>query len=417
MQRSIGSEFRVALAAIVFLTIPVIFALLLINNEDRDGTATPPTQVAQSTAQISVFTSTPEEMVEETSEATEAVTVTPEPTEEPASDTPTSSETVTVTATVESSLSVLQVRTPVSSATENPTETDTVTPSATPSATATMTASTTASATNTQTATTTPSDTPSATNTNTPTSTATPSRTSTLRPTSTDRPTRTPSDTPTATSTLRPSATPVEFDGILATPTLPASPTAAAVSAATRTPSSCRLPRGWTTYRVQPGDTLFAISLATDSTVDELRYANCIDDVDNITSEDVIFVPRAPLRPVSTFVPAPVDSRPDLAVYGCNDPRVQITSPRIAAQLQGSFTVTGTAMRDDFGYYKIEIRPDWAEIYNFYLDSYTPVQNGILGVVNSEIFGSGLHWVRLTVVDAQAGIPAGATCEVPVIFE
>lgn len=408
MQRNIGSEFRVALAAIVLLTIPVIFALLFINNEDLENDATPSTRVAQqSTAQINVFTSTPEDLEEETATVTEPVTA--EPTEAVASDTPTPSETATATPsatpTEETGLSVLQVRTPNSGAPEEVAveNTVTITPSVTPSATSTATPSATSSATNTPTM--------------TATATATPSRTATPRPTSTDKPTSTPSYTPSATSTPRPSATTVEFDGILATPTLPASPTAAAVSAATRTPSSCRIPRGWTTYRVQPGDTLFAISLATNSTVDELRYANCIDDVDNITSEDMIFVPRAPLHPVSTFVPVPADVRPDLAAFGCNDPRVQITSPGVASQLRGSFTVMGTATREDFGYYKIEIRPDWAEIYNFYLDSYEPVQNGALGVVNSELFGSGLHWVRLTVVDAQAGIPAGATCEVPVIFE
>ncbi|MCA9915964.1 MAG: LysM peptidoglycan-binding domain-containing protein, partial [Anaerolineae bacterium] len=294
---------------------------------------------------------------------------------------------------------------------ETNTATPSVTSSATPTSTMTATPTVTSSATNRPTATRTPTATPSHTSTPRPTSTNKPTSTSTATSTTT------PSRTPTATSTSRPSATSVEFDGILATPTLPASPTAAAVSAATRTPASCLLPRGWTTYRVQPGDTLFAISLATNSTVDELRYANCIDDVDNITSEDRIFVPRAPLRPVSTFVPVPVDARPDLAAFGCADPRVQITSPGVAMRLSGSFTVMGTATREDFGYYKIEIRPDWAEIYNFYLDSYTPVQNGSLGVINSEIFGSGLHWIRLTVVDARAGIPAGATCEIPVIFE
>jgi len=392
MQRNIGSEFRVALAAIVLLTIPVIFALLLINQEDRED---PDSTASSAEPRITIFTSTPAEVAE--AEETDAVTDEPEvvndetadvtssptatATDEPESPTPTATDTVTETptATPSEGLSVLQVRTPSEPEDEEDEE----------EATATITPS------NTRRATATPS----------------PTGTSTHRPTITEKPSSTLTNTPRSTIASR--ATEDEFAGILPTPTLPASPTVAVD--ATRTPASCDLPRGWTTYRVRLGDTLFAIALATNSTVSELRAANCIDDVDNITSEESIYVPRVPRRPVSTQVPS--DVRPGLAAFGCLDPRVQILSPGVAARVSGVFTVSGTATREDFGYYKIEVRPDWAEIYNFYLDSYSPVENGSLGVINAELFDDGLHWIRLTVVDERAGIPAGATCEVPLIFE
>jgi hypothetical protein len=202
------------------------------------------------------------------------------------------------------------------------------------------------------------------------------------------------------------------FMGIIPTP--PPTPTVAPRGEATRVPSTCQLPQGWTLYQVQSGNTLFAIALATNSTVDELRYVNCIEDVDNLTAGDIIFVPRSPLRPVETIQPR--NARQGLSRIGCSDPRIQITSPITLQRLSGAFTLYGSATREDFLYYKIEIRPDWATIYNFYLDSRTPINNGTLGTINAEVFEDGLHWILLTVVDQRAEIPSGATCEIPVIF-
>ena len=81
------------------------------------------------------------------------------------------------------------------------------------------------------------------------------------------------------------------------------------------------------------------------------------------------------------------------------------------------FNVYGTASQDEFQYYKIEIRPDFAEIYNFYSSSESQVTTGVLSLVNADLFGEGLHWIRLTVVDIRGGIRPDATCEIPVIFE
>jgi hypothetical protein len=183
----------------------------------------------------------------------------------------------------------------------------------------------------------------------------------------------------------------------------------------TRTASTCVQPAGWSAYRVSSGDTLFEIALATGSTLDELRYVNCIGDVDNITAGDVILVPRLPIGPVSTVVAGGV--RPGLAAIGCVDARTQITSPTTLQRYSGIFSIYGTAVRDDFWYYKIEIRPDTASIYNFYMSSYSQVTNSLLAQLNSEIFGDGVHWLRLTVVDITANIQPDAICEIPVIFD
>jgi hypothetical protein len=168
-------------------------------------------------------------------------------------------------------------------------------------------------------------------------------------------------------------------------------------------------------YVVARGDTLFAIALATDSTLDELRYANCIGDVDNIIVGEVVFVPRLPIQPVSTISGGEV--RPGLTSLGCQDARTQITSPITLQRIGDVFTIYGTATRPDFWYYKIEIRPDSAAIYNFYMSAYVPVMNGVIAQVNSEIFNDGVHWLRLSVVDQTANIQPDAICEIPVIFD
>jgi hypothetical protein len=386
MRRDIRAEITIAVAAVVVLAGGLLFAFVLSDVDETDTPAvssTASTQVAEASTVTATLTAT----------ATDEASRTPVP-----------DDTETATATL----------TPTNTATDTPQPTETATETATVTATDTPTA--------TQTATSTPDDDARAATadiTDTATATVTPSETAT------------PSATTTATATLTPtvavvtetappdvSATSVQptdspNTGILPTP--PPSPTPQPADAPTRTPATCDLPSGWTTYEVQPGNTLFAIALATRSSLDELRYANCIDDVDTITAGETVYVPRAPVEPVVTTAPSGI--RPGLAKIGCDDPRTQITSPIVGQRLSGVFTVYGTATRDEFWYYKIEIRPDPADIYNFYLRSEGRVQNGSLGQVNADVFDSGLHWLRLSVVDLRGGIPPEGVCEVPVYFE
>ena len=193
------------------------------------------------------------------------------------------------------------------------------------------------------------------------------------------------------------------------------SPTARLLTAPTRTPSACTLPLDWTTYIVQSGNTLYSIAQATGSSVEELRYANCIEDADFITAGRTIFVPASPNRPIVT--PVPIRASGALRVNGCDFPQAQITSPILGQRLSGDFTVFGTASANDFGFYTIEVRPDDSDVYNLYSESFAPRQNTELGTVDAEFFNDGLHWLRLTVVDSRSNIRVGAVCEIPVIFD
>lgn len=395
MRRNLGNEVLMAVGGLGIIICGLIFAILLSGSSDTgDSTAIAESNTDDITATIEVTADV--EMTD-----IESPTDTPVPTNtETSSDTPAPTDTESASDTPAPKNTELPTDTPIPTDTESPS--DTPTPTETDAPEDIETSSDTPVPTDTES----PSDTPVPTNTDAPSKTP--------APTDTEQASDTPVPTNTVTVRATDSASIVtDFTGVI--PTLPPSPTVSPPDEPTRTPTSCRLPQGWTSYNVQLGDTLFAISLATNSNVDELRFANCINNIDNITAGDTIFVPIAPVRPVSTAVPSHL--RGGLAAIGCTSPATQITSPITAQRVSGTFTVFGTATRPDFQYYKIEVRPDFASIYNFYSDSYSQVNNGNLGQVNADLFGLGLHWLRLSVVDLTASIPADAICEIPVIFE
>lgn len=70
----------------------------------------------------------------------------------------------------------------------------------------------------------------------------------------------------------------------------PIQPTATAVR--------CGAPSNWVIYIVQPGDTLFNIAQRVNSSVSQLKYANCLTS-DNIRSGQKLYVP---------YQPAPIES-------------------------------------------------------------------------------------------------------------
>lgn len=177
----------------------------------------------------------------------------------------------------------------------------------------------------------------------------------------------------------------------------------------------CSLPEGWTTYTVQPGDTLFRIAQAINSTVGELRDANCLQNIDNIFAGAELFVPRLPARPVQPGATADRSAIfPSLVKQGCTFAGAQITVPAPGQVVTGVFTVFGTATVDNFQFYRIEVRPNTTDIYNFYDRIGTPVVNNALAQINSDLFDDGLHWIRLTVVDNTGNFPD--PCAIPLIF-
>ncbi|MBZ0288971.1 MAG: LysM peptidoglycan-binding domain-containing protein, partial [Anaerolineae bacterium] len=234
----------------------------------------------------------------------------------------------------------------------------------------------------------------------TPTFTASPvPPTKTLSPTKT----KTPTPAPTVTRTPRPT----ETSGIRPTPTSLLTPDASALL------NDCTPPQGWVMYIVGQGDTLLKIAQAVGSSLFELQRANCLQDINHIFAGTPIYVPRLPIMPDNPHPGDPTLSSP-LRAEGCTDSNSLITSLQPGQVISGVFNVMGTANLPDFWYYKLEVRPDFATVYNFYSRSELAIVDGSLGQIDQSIFGVGLHWIKLTVI----GKSSGATpCAIPVIFQ
>lgn len=116
---------------------------------------------------------------------------------------------------------------------------------------------------------------PSKTTTKTLTSTPNPSKTATL----TKSPTKTAESSP--TSTLKPT----QEETVV-------------------TDQVCKPPNGWVQYQVQPGENLYRISLTFNTTVEELKTANCMGDSIVIVSGQLLWVPNvATSTPKATLTP------------------------------------------------------------------------------------------------------------------
>jgi LysM repeat protein len=97
---------------------------------------------------------------------------------------------------------------------------------------------------------------------------------------------------PTSTSQAAPSATVIALAASSTSSTLP-SPTPSPIPSylVSATSVSCGAPKGWITYIVQPGDTLFRLSTAYGITINRLQQANCMGSSTLLKTGQVLFVP------------------------------------------------------------------------------------------------------------------------------
>ncbi len=176
--------------------------------------------------------------------------------------------------------------------------------------------------------------------------------------------------------------------------------------------SACSAPRGWITFAVPQNITLYTIARTVGSNVGELRLINCLGDFDNITPASLIYVP---VRPVGMATGIPVQPTAlTIDESACAVDSVTITEPVAYSEITGVFIVRGMATLGDFRSYRIEVRPAFSERYDFYLQRNEPgiVEGGELGIVNSDLYEDGLHYLRLVVRTGSRH----QSCEIPVIF-
>ena len=180
--------------------------------------------------------------------------------------------------------------------------------------------------------------------------------------------------------------------------------------------SECEIPRGWRPYEVRVGDTLLSLALATDSSLIELRDGNCFELIRGIFAGQRLFVPRLPAEHI--IRPAPVYPPVDAAANatGCDQPIAQISAPKPLDNLKGIFAIRGSVQFPEGGGYQIALRPAWADNYFLYLSSNEAIGNDVIALINTEIFGAGLHQIRLTITGSHGETIEGGHCELPVVF-
>ena len=422
-RRDRHNELIVAIAVIGTLALALTFGIILTLSstvddvDEREATNTAVAQFLPS--DTPTITVSPTHTPSLTATATDTPTVAPTATLEP-----TVTPSPVSTATPEPSAMPEPSATPQPSATATPSPTETLLPTSTPV----------------------PGNTPSPAPTSTPaavlllpTETVVPTATFTLVPTETPSPTPTespsptftvtPSSTPTPSATFTASHTPSPTLTFTASPTLTFTPYPSLTPSITpfggertRTPSvtGCTTPEDWIPYVIQRGDTLFGLSRRFGLTVSELASANCIEDPDNITAGQFLFVPPGsnvtPVPPAVALTPV-VRPPGDYPSFNCDNPAATITQPLPGTVLRGAFAVYGTATHPNFQFYRLQVSGSGTDDADFAtLQVYTTqVYNGQLGTVNASAFAPGDYWLRLTVVDITGNyLPQ---CTVRVRFE
>lgn len=89
-------------------------------------------------------------------------------------------------------------------------------------------------------------------------------------------------------------------------------PTLAPTETFTPTASTCGAPADWITYTVQTGDSLIGLAEATGVSVDEIQYANCLDDETKILVGQKLRLPKFPVEatPAISYTPPVVSNTP-----------------------------------------------------------------------------------------------------------
>ena len=177
----------------------------------------------------------------------------------------------------------------------------------------------------------------------------------------------------------------------------------------------CQVRDDWLPYQVKPGDTLFALARQTATSLIELRDGNCFNYVRGLLPGENILLPSRPVLPAP---PEPVGmADQDFAVVGCSARSVAFVSIASMSELADIVAVSGSADVPPGGSYRLSVRPGGSLDFALYFESGQAKQGEVLGLLNTEIFGAGLHYLRLEVLDAEGVQINAGVCEIPLVFQ
>ena len=222
-----------------------------------------------------------------------------------------------------------------------------------------------------------------------------------------------PVQQPTATPTIQPSATasmlPFVYSRLVPTPT-------AVGFVRAIEPETCEVAADWQSYQVAVGDTLLAIAESINISLVEIQEGNCFEPIRGVLAGESLLLPATPSVPPATAIPVFPNESDFPEAIGCETELAQITSPVAMQEIRGIIEVIGSVVLHETSMYRIDIRPAWSDKYFEYVEGYAPVSSDVLGLLNSEIFGIGLHRLRISIVD-KAGQPStDRYCDIPVLF-
>jgi hypothetical protein len=111
--------------------------------------------------------------------------------------------------------------------------------------------------------------------------------------------------------------------------------------------------------------------------------------------------PTQPLPTQPAATAAPLVQAP-----GCPDPHAIISSPSINQHVSGMVPIVGTALVDNFKYYKLEFgTSENPGVWSYFAGGERPVQSGLLGTLNSGALAPGTYTIRVVVVDVTGNYP------------
>ena len=127
-----------------------------------------------------------------------------------------------------------------------------------------------------------------------------------------------------------------------------------------------------------------------------------------VEAQNTTVVAVAPTPIPATATPAPIVQAP-----ACPDQRANILRPGMNETVSGSVSMVGTAMHENFQYYKVEYAPAGSSSFSYLAGDKNPVVNGFLATINTNTLGNGAWTLQLTVVDQTGNWPT--PCQVTIL--
>lgn len=127
-----------------------------------------------------------------------------------------------------------------------------------------------------------------------------------------------------------------------------------------------------------------------------------------VEAQNTTVVTVTPTTIPATATPAPIVQAP-----ACPDQRANILRPGMNETVSGSVSMVGTAMHENFQYYKVEYAPAGSSSFSYLAGDKNPVVNGFLATINTNTLGNGAWTLQLTVVDQTGNWPT--PCQVTIL--